>query len=156
MSSRTRSSDADAPSPADLSVLLVRAWRGFTRYGTAQFGVQGLSPARVQLITALAASPGIRMGTLAKQLGVTGRAVTGLVDALEAEGLVERQPDPDDRRAFRLSLTAAGTEIHHRIDRLHDAVSADAFTDLSVEERAQLAEFLRRIIKRTGELRSAG
>jgi DNA-binding MarR family transcriptional regulator len=156
VSSRARLTDARTPSPTDLSVLLARTWHGFTRYGTTRFGAHGLSPARVQLITAVGESPGIRMGTLAQQLGVTSRAVTGLVDALQAEGLLERQPDPNDRRAFRLALTDAGTELLTRIDQLHGAVSADAFADLSVEERAQFAELLRRVIKRTRELRNSG
>jgi DNA-binding MarR family transcriptional regulator len=144
------------PSPTDLSILLVGATRAFTRYGTTRFGTYGLSPARVQLITAVGEAPGIRMGILAQQLGVTNRAITGLVDALQAEGLLERQPDPDDRRAFRLALTAIGTEQLARINQLHDAVSADAFADLTTHERAQFAELLQRVIDRIRQLRPGG
>jgi DNA-binding MarR family transcriptional regulator len=156
VSSRTRPTRTSTPSPTDLSVLLVSASRGFTRYGTTRFGAYGLSPARVQLITAVGEAPGIRMGTLAEQLGVTSRAITGLVDALEAEGLLERQPDPADRRAFRLALTDNGTEQLTRIDKLHNTVSADAFADLNNQERAQLAELLQRVIERTRQLRTTG
>jgi DNA-binding MarR family transcriptional regulator len=136
--------------------LLVGATRAFTRYGTTRFGAHGLSPARVQLITAVGEAPGVRMGTLAQQLGVTNRAITGLVDALQAEGLVERQPDPNDRRAFRLALTATGAGQLTRIHQLHETVSADAFANLTTHERAQLAELLQRVIDRTRQLRGAG
>ncbi|HEY5987754.1 MAG TPA: MarR family transcriptional regulator [Streptosporangiaceae bacterium] len=156
MSSRTRPSQTGTPSPTDLSILLVSAFRGFTRYGTTRFGAYGLSPARVQLITAVGEAPGIRMGTLARQLGVTSRAITGLVDALQAEGLLERQPDPGDRRAFRLALTDVGMQQLARIDELHDRVSADAFAGLSTQERAQFAELLQRVIDRTRQLRHTG
>jgi DNA-binding MarR family transcriptional regulator len=156
VSSRTRPASTGTPSPTDLSVLLVSAFRAFTRYGTTRFSAHGLSPARVQLLTAVGEAAGIRMGTLAKHLGVTNRAITGLVDALQAEGLLERQPDPDDRRAFRLALTATGAEQLTRINELHDAVSAEAFADLDSEERAQFAELLQRVADRTRRLRTSG
>lgn len=136
-------------------MLLVRASRAYTRYGTTRFSAHGLSPARVQLISAVGEAPGIRMGALAKQLGVTNRAITGLVDALQAEGLLGRQPDPEDRRAFRLALTATGAEQLARIDDLHDAVSADAFADLDNHERGQFAELLQRVIDQTRRLHTS-
>ena len=48
------------------------------------------------------------LGDLASDLGSTPRNITGLVDHLEKDGLVERVPDADDRRSVRANLTAAG------------------------------------------------
>ena len=48
------------------------------------------------------------LGDLASDIGSTPRNITGLVDHLERDGLVERVPDPDDRRSVRASLTEAG------------------------------------------------
>lgn len=155
MSSRRRHTVTGMPGPTELGVLLVSAARNFTRYGTLRLGAHNLSPARVQLITTVGESPGIRVGTLAQHLGVTNRAVTGLVDTLQAEGLIQRQPDPDDRRAFRLALTRSGIDLLTRIDRLQGAVSEDAFADFTVEERTQFAECLQRVIRRTRDLRAA-
>src|SRR5256886_15286810 len=51
---------------------------------------------------------GLKMNELSRLLMVTGGNVTGIVDQLESEGLVERLDEPADRRAFRIRLTRAG------------------------------------------------
>jgi DNA-binding MarR family transcriptional regulator len=51
---------------------------------------------------------GISLGHLAALQNVSPRNITGLVDSLEKAGLVERVPDPDDRRSIHARLTAAG------------------------------------------------
>jgi DNA-binding MarR family transcriptional regulator len=48
------------------------------------------------------------LGELAAALDSTPRNITGLVDHLERDGLVERVPDPDDRRSVKARLTEAG------------------------------------------------
>lgn len=121
------------------------ASRTFARYGTRRFGEHGLSPARVRLIDTLRHSPGIRMNELAKRLDISGRAVTALVDALEADGVVSRMPDQADRRAFRLELTKAGTGLLATIDELQATVSEEAFKSLDPAERASLAALLCRL-----------
>jgi DNA-binding MarR family transcriptional regulator len=132
---------------AELGELLVGAWQAFTRKGLAGFQAHGLSPARVRLLLALATAGGTRMSSLAEQLGVTNRAITGLVDALEREGVVARRPDPDDRRAVRLELTPAGVTLVGTIGRLQHEVSEQIFAPLSQPERDQLAGLLRSFIR---------
>ncbi len=53
----------------------------------------------------------LSMGELADRLFCDASNVTGIVDRLESRGLVERQPDPDDRRVRRLVLTADGQAL---------------------------------------------
>jgi DNA-binding MarR family transcriptional regulator len=132
---------------AELGELLVGAWQAFTRKGLAGFQEHGLSPARVRLLLALATAGGTRMSNLAEQLGVTNRAITGLVDALEREDVVARRPDPDDRRAVRLELTGAGVALVGKIERLQHEVSEQIFAPLSQPQRDQLAGLLRRFIR---------
>lgn len=108
-----------------------------------QLAEHGLSPARVRLLTTLRHRPGSRMRDLADALGVSGRAITPMVDALESEGLVTRKPDPDDRRAFRLALTDAGLGAIDRIESLQEQVSADIFSGMSAADRRELARLLR-------------
>ena len=71
---------------------------------------QGLSEGRLGLLIVLhrVGEEGISLGRLAELQRVTPRNVTGLVDNLEKDGLVERVPDPEDRRSVRARLTAAG------------------------------------------------
>lgn len=65
----------------------------------------GLSEARARLLVTVSETEPARMGKLAADLGVSARSVTGMVDALERQGLLVRQSDPQDRRATLLRLT---------------------------------------------------
>lgn len=53
---------------------------------------------------------GTRIGDLAERLGVSKQAASQLIDDLEAFGVVERKPDPDDARARRVLFTKSGRE----------------------------------------------
>lgn len=64
---------------------------------------------------------GVRMNALSRFLMVTGGNVTGLTDDLEQDGLVAREVDPDDRRSFRVRLTAKGRRTFEKIAREHEA-----------------------------------
>jgi len=57
-----------------------------------------------------------------------------IVDRLEEAGLVERQRDPDDRRAWRLVLTAKAEPILNRLRALAEEMSGEAFAGMSGEE----------------------
>jgi DNA-binding MarR family transcriptional regulator len=57
------------------------------------------------------------MGRLAQTLGCDASNVTGLVDRLEARGLVQRQPSRDDRRVKVIQLTAAGSRMRNELLR---------------------------------------
>lgn len=52
----------------------------------------------------------VRVGEVARMLGLSPNATTGVLDRLEGEGLARRQIDPTDRRAVLVGLTEAGTE----------------------------------------------
>jgi len=60
------------------------------------------------------------MRALAQCLQVDPSAITGLVDRLEAKGLVERQPDPGDRRVKALVLTPRGKRVRAHLTRIID------------------------------------
>ena len=76
----------------------------------ASFAGTGLTAARTHLLWVLHHSGPSNQQSLATELGVSPRNVTGLVDALEAGGYVARQPHPSDRRATLVTLTERGTE----------------------------------------------
>lgn len=84
----------------------------------------------------------IAMRDLADRLCCDASNVTGIVDRLEARGLVERRTASDDRRVKHLVLTEAGRELNreHRKGLLVDLPLLD---DLSADERRQLAALLR-------------
>jgi DNA-binding MarR family transcriptional regulator len=79
----------------------------------------GLSEGRLHALFALKSAPErqLPLGELADQLEVTPRNVTGLIDHLERDGLVERVDDPADRRLTYARLTIAGAK---RLDGMRE------------------------------------
>ncbi|MEL4504758.1 MarR family transcriptional regulator [Luteococcus sp. H138] len=81
---------------------------------------------------------------LARMLGVTSAAATGIVDRLEARGHVERRPHPSDRRRTQIDLTDSGrAEVVQLLAPMFRGL-AQADADLSEEERAVVTRFLHR------------
>jgi DNA-binding MarR family transcriptional regulator len=75
-----------------------------------------------------------------------GRAVTGTqVDKLQALGLVERLPDPDDRRVWRVAITDAGRALADRIDEVDTVLRAELRDGISRADRQTLAGLLVRL-----------
>ncbi|HVC76647.1 MAG TPA: MarR family transcriptional regulator [Candidatus Micrarchaeaceae archaeon] len=70
----------------------------------------GLSESRMGVLWRLRDKDSITLGDLAQELDVSPRNITGLIDHLEADGFVERLPDPEDRRAIRVRLAAPGKQ----------------------------------------------
>lgn len=82
---------------------------------------------------------------LAEAAGVTRATMTGLVDTLERDGLVARDPDLDDRRVIRVSLTKVGQDfLDGMLPDYFRAVSA-IIQPLSEAERKQLVRLLMKI-----------
>jgi len=79
-------------------------------------GTPPLHPAQRSLVLALAGhGKGLRSGELATRLGVSAPSVSDSLRTLEAKGWVQRKPDPDDGRAWRMSLTASGQKLARRL-----------------------------------------
>ena len=85
---------------------------------------------------------GLKMSELSRRLMVTGGNVTGLADQLEADGLLAREPVPDDRRATRVRLTASGRRRFAEMARAHEDWIATLMQSLTREEVAQLRSLL--------------
>lgn len=106
----------------------------------------GLSEGRFVLLFLLdAASGGLAPNTLAEQAGVTRATVTGLLDGLEREALIERHADASDRRALRIRLTRKGKQVARTVFDQHGRWIASLFEDLSVAERSQLAGLMNKV-----------
>jgi DNA-binding MarR family transcriptional regulator len=105
----------------------------------------GLTPQQGQLLCVLMAQP-YGMSELGAMLGLAKSSLTGLVDRTERNGLVQREPDPQDTRAVRVALTPRGgrlveefyAETCRRIEKLP--------TGLSAAERDLLADLLGRVV----------
>ncbi|MBK1659421.1 MarR family winged helix-turn-helix transcriptional regulator [Paracraurococcus ruber] len=90
------------------------------------------------------AQGGLTLGEISRRMMVTGGNVTGLATRLEEEGLVERRPDPSDRRVQRLRLTARGRRDFARQSAAHESWIAELLGGLSDRDRAALHALLGR------------
>jgi DNA-binding MarR family transcriptional regulator len=106
----------------------------------------GTTLARFDYLAQLERHPGgLRMSALSRFLMVTGGNVTGLTTQLEAEGLVERQPDPDDGRSWRVRLTAQGQRDFTAMAAEHEHWLRELFEGVPVRDQQQLYELLGRM-----------
>jgi DNA-binding MarR family transcriptional regulator len=85
---------------------------------------------------------GLKMRELSRRLMVTGGNVTGLTDKLVAEGLVERQENPQDRRAYTVRLTSEGKKQFRAMADAHEAWVIELLGGLSQRQQSQLYELL--------------
>lgn len=101
---------------------------------------------RFDLLAQLERVPeGMKMKDLSRRMMVTGGNVTGITDQLVAEGLVQRVPVPDDRRAFRVKLTAKGRKQFGTMARAHEDWIVHAFGALSDKEISTLHRLLGKV-----------
>lgn len=90
----------------------------------------GLGFARGRVLWALQESGPVLMRALSQALGISPRTVTGLIDALEADGWVTRSPHPADRRATIISLTPASEATLARLREYYEGLAHDLVGDL--------------------------
>lgn len=106
----------------------------------------GLSEGRFVILFLLdTTSEGLAPNELAERAGVTRATVTGLLDGLEREALIERQPADNDRRALRIRLTDKGRQTAKRVFDGHSIWIASLFGNLSTTEREQLSILLNKV-----------
>jgi len=103
----------------------------------------GRGSGRVKSLQWLAQRP-LSLTGLAEALGVDAPYATLIVDSLEQRGLVERQPDPEDRRRKLVTLTPAGKDAVARVLRIQ-RVPPPGFGNLSPAELDTLEELVRRL-----------
>jgi DNA-binding MarR family transcriptional regulator len=139
-SRRVRSSQ-----PLSLSSLLHTAYAAQARI-EAKLDASGLSMAKLQALKTLAdAGESLPLGQLAERLSCVKSNITQLVDRLEADGLVARRPDPNDRRSRLAVLTVAGRKACRDGARVQQAAERELLATLSRDEAHQLAALLEKV-----------
>lgn len=102
-----------------------------------------ITPSQFRAVTSLRHHGELRPGTLAEHLRIAPRSATEVVDGLEERGLVERAPDPGDRRATLVRLTAAGEELAAAVATARATEAESFFGALPARDRAELLRILR-------------
>jgi DNA-binding MarR family transcriptional regulator len=102
----------------------------------------GLGFARGRVLWALRESGPVLMRALSEALQISPRTVTGLVDALEADGWVTRSPHPTDRRATIISLTPTAATTMAQLTVSYRALAEELLGDVSPAELARFREVI--------------
>tara|TARA_R110000868_G_scaffold47354_2_gene155445 strand:- start:6190 stop:6654 length:465 start_codon:yes stop_codon:yes gene_type:complete len=116
----------------------------------------GLTQAQWRALAHLSRNEGLNQVSLADRLDVQPITVARLIDKLVAAQLVERRPDPNDRRAQRLFLTAQAMPVLEQIWDVADETYAVVLKGMSEAERDQLIELLTRLQVNIGPLQPGG
>ncbi|WP_367821800.1 MarR family winged helix-turn-helix transcriptional regulator [Streptomyces sp. LMG1-1-1.1] len=135
-----------------LAEQLLRLTRRLHRIQKHHLEPVGITPAQSRLLRTVAhfGEPP-RMADLAARLEVVPRAVTSLVDGLEAGDRVRRVPDPNNRRVIRIELTDAGRATLRELRSARRAAAEDILAPLTVEQREVLGGLLSALVDRGPE-----
>src|SRR3954470_1069329 len=136
-----------APAATETWSLLVELLQGQRQRWLEAVGEAGLRPGQAQLLRALDSEQPTPMRQLACVMRCDPSNVTGLADRLEERGLVERLPDPSDRRVRALALTAEGTRVRDEfVSRLMEP--PEEIASLPAADQRALRDALRRALGR--------
>lgn len=108
-------------------------------------GAMGVTRSQWTLIIVVSRHPGATQRYIAEALEMTEAAAGRLIDRLCAEGLLERRPKPDDRRAHCVYLTDRAEPLLERLSEFGQRNEARAFAGFSDSELARLAGLLQRV-----------
>ena len=109
----------------------------------------GLSEGRLGVLFRLYRCGDMPLGDLANDVDSTPRNITGLVDHLERDALVERFPDPEDRRAIRVRLAPAGKQKLADIKREMGSARHGMVAGFTDEELSQLRHLCLKLAQNT-------
>ncbi|HEV8566028.1 MAG TPA: MarR family transcriptional regulator [Actinoplanes sp.] len=102
-----------------------------------------VTPSQSRALNVLMRHGVLRLSELSDHLHIAARSTTEVVDDLQQRSLVERRPDPADRRATLVALTGVGADVGRAIAEARQAEAERFFGALSPADRADLGRILR-------------
>lgn len=143
--------DAPIKKPQDaLGFVLSDVARLIRRNFNRQVQKLGLTQAQWQVLAFLARNEGVRQIQLADSLDMQPISVARIIDRMQASGWVERRPDPTDRRAFNLYLTAQANPILEQMWDQGAITRAEALKNIPAADQEQLLRTLLRMRENLG------
>lgn len=129
---------------------LLRSFMQFDKAEWHQNHIEGCKPSEIKLLLCIKrhaklTSHKMKVSEISKILHVTSPTVTQLIKGLEADGLIEREIDPLDRRAVGITLTAKGELVSTRAAEAFFASINGLIDYLGEEQSDQLAELLTKV-----------
>jgi MarR family transcriptional regulator for hemolysin len=117
-----------------------------------QVSALGVTRAQWMVLARLARRPGCSQTELAEMMEVERATAGRLLDRLEENGLVRREPDPVDRRVRRVFPTPSAATAQAKIRGVADKIVAEATIDLSDDQRETLMDLMTMVKGRLSEV----
>jgi DNA-binding MarR family transcriptional regulator len=130
----------------NLGYLLAKAsqrWNELLQEGFVEGGYPEVRASYGSVLIPLLEEDGLRMGEIARRTRLSKQTMTTLVRLCERDGLVERRPDPDDRRATRVHLTAKARRFQPVAERVLAGLQRDAESALGARRLTELRRSLK-------------
>lgn len=134
------------PLTASTGFLLARVGGESRKWFTQSLLKHGLRTSHYAVLMALAGIGPMSQQSLAGLIGVDPRNLVGVIDLLQERGLLEREPDPTDRRRHAVNLTSAGRDLLAQLRLEGERLELRMLAALNASERSTLHQLLLRLL----------
>jgi len=121
---------------------LVSAYQAFERYSAPDVKAMGLTTTQFDVIATLGNQPPMTCKELGEKTLVTKGTLTGVLERLEAKGILERKLNPEDARSQMIGLTQVGQTLFEKVFPAHLNHLDKAFQKLSAKELVEITSSL--------------
>lgn len=132
--------------PQTLAFLLSQVGIHASRRFAERIAVVDLNPPLFRVLNLVAAAEGRSQQAIAAEIEIPASRMVALVDELEQRALVERRPDPEDRRVRALYLTAKGKRCLSRGRKIAAQHEAELTEGMTATDRKRLLDLLQKIV----------
>lgn len=132
--------------PSTLAFLLSQVGIHASRQFAERIAEVDLNPPLFRVLNLVDAAEGQSQQAIGQAIEVPASRMVALVDELEQRGLVERRPDPDDRRVRALYLTAKGRKSLNRGRKIAKKHEEDLTRGLGAADRKRLLDLLQKMV----------
>ena len=119
--------------------------------GLSEAGVASVRPAYLGVLLCLWQEDDRKVNDLGRCARLEPSTMTGLLDRMERDGLVSRLPDPHDRRAYRICLSATGKNVKAPVMAVIETVVSKFFEGISNDDLNHTMSILQRVLINLGE-----
>jgi len=126
-----------------LNFVLTKAQHNVHQLFKAELAPFGVTPGQYGVLRCLWDENGQTARKLAERLVLDGSTLTGILDRMEQKGLIEKLPDPKDRRALQVILTETGRELKKPLTQAITTANEKALLKLNYKQ----AEFLKEMLE---------
>lgn len=142
------------PTAFSTGYLISNTGRKLNQLLTARFQDAGLTSEQWSVLHQLGLADGITQRELSARTEKDPTNLTRILDQLERRGLVRREPSPDDRRSYRLKVTAEGREIDRRLTPVEAGLIDELLDGVAPEQLAAFRDVITIVNRNMERLRS--